>query len=99
MCIAIFLWSEVRHYFTFINIQYYIKYYVLLILFTMLAGCFGLAAYRLDAEHFWFHILVELFIAMLMVLLTIVIVERMLERQKRNARNDGRLSATTPRLP
>ena len=88
MCIAIFLWSEVRHHFTFINIQYYITYYVLLILFTMLAGCFGLAAYRLDAEHFWFHILVELFIAMLMVLLTIVIVEKMLEYRQEKERKE-----------
>lgn len=55
----------------------------------LLASSLGLIAYRLDREHFWFHICVELAIGTLMLVLTVIFVERMLEyrrEQERKAR-------------
>src|ERR1700693_4986753 len=41
------------------------------------AFTFGAFAYTLDKEHFWFHVCIELSVAALMLVLTVIFVERM----------------------
>ena len=60
----------------------YGNYYGWLISFGSLAVTFGSLAYGFHNEHFWFHICVELSVGMLMLLVTVVLVERMLEYRR-----------------
>jgi hypothetical protein len=60
----------------------YSHYYSWLISFGLLAWVFGMLAYRFHNEHFWFHICLELSVGMLMLLVTVVLVERMLEYRR-----------------
>jgi hypothetical protein len=60
----------------------YVNYYIWLISFGCLGVTFGLLAYGFHNEHFWFHICLELSVGMLMLLVTVVLVERMLEYRR-----------------
>src|SRR5204863_191075 len=63
-------------------------YYRWLISFLLLAVLCGILAYVVDAHHFGFHILVEGAMAFFTLFLTVVIVERLLEHQRREERKE-----------
>jgi hypothetical protein len=59
-----------------------------LIVSGLLASLLGWFAYRLDREHFWFHVCLEVAIASLMLVLTVMFVERMLEYRREQERKE-----------
>lgn len=63
-------------------------YGVWLICSGLLACSLGLIAYRLDHDHFWFHVCIEFAIASLMLVLTVMLVERMLEYRREQERKE-----------
>jgi hypothetical protein len=63
-------------------------YGVYLIVTGLLASFLGWGAYRLDHEHFWFHVCIELAIAGFMLVLTVMFIERMLEYRREQERKD-----------